>query len=528
MDEHSTFSEGARRVLAAAQAFADASGTGVVETCHLIHALWQDESRAAEILARAGLVGPRLQSLFPLPGDVTGSVSQAASRSGQTRFAAELSGLPRRARRLATGADRQAEVGTEHLLAALIELDAPCARLLREFGVEPESVAAESAEPLRHNDVALPSSAPSTDRVRPTSADASAARPATGSGGGAGPETLRILDAAANRCREGLRVVEDYVRFALNDGVLTAELKTLRHALVGFVGRLGGAELHRLRDTAGDVGTEVRTGVESVRGVPLDVVRANCKRVEESLRTLEEFGKLIDPDAAAALEKLRYGFYTLERTVLTVACSRERLENCRLCLLVSERLCRCGLAETVRCALQGGVDCVQLREKEVSDRELIATARQVREWTREAGALFIVNDRPDIAVLVGADGVHVGQDDLPVGEARRIAGVDRLIGVSTHSIEQARQAVLEGADYLGVGPVFPSGTKDFAQFPGLNFVRRAAAEVALPWFAIGGITVENVGAVVAAGARRVAVSGAVCGADDPAGVARRLRAALDP
>jgi thiamine-phosphate pyrophosphorylase len=522
MDEHSTFSEGARRVLAAAQAFADASGTGVVETCHLMHALWQDESRAAEILARAGLADSRLQSLFPLPRDVTGSSSHAASPSGQTRFATELSGLSRRARRLATDADRQAEVGTEHLLAALIELDAQCARLLGEFGIEAESVATESAEPLKHSDVE-----PSANAVRPTTADVGTERPATGSGGSPGPETLRILDAASNRCREGLRVVEDYVRFALNDGALTAELKTFRHALVGVVSRLGGADFHRLRDTIGDVGTEVRTGVEPVRGVPLDVVRSNCKRVEESLRTLEEFGKLIDPDAAAALEKLRYGFYTLERTVLTVAGSRERLERCQLYLLVTEGLCRHGLAETLRGALPGSVDCVQLREKGISDRLLIATARQVREWTREAGALFIVNDRPDIAVLVGADGVHVGQDDLPVGEARRIAGADRLIGVSTHSIEQARQAVLEGADYLGVGPVFPSGTKDFAHLAGLEFVRQAAVEVGLPWFAIGGITAENVGAVVAAGARRVAVSGAVCGAENPAGAARQLRAAID-
>ena len=522
MDEHSTFSEGARRVLAAAQAFADASGAGVVETCHLIHALWQDESRAAEILSRAGLAESRLQSLFPLPGDVTGSALPAASTSGPTRFAAELSSLPRRARRLAMGADRQTEVGTEHLLAALIELDAQCAGLLRELGIEPESVAAQTAEPLRHSDVG-----PTTDAVRPTTADIGTERPATGSGGSAGFETLRILDAAANRCREGLRVVEDYVRFALDDGMLTAELKTFRHALVGIVGRLGGADFHRLRNTIGDVGTVVRTGVEPARAVPLDVVRANCKRVEESLRTLEEFGKLIDPEPMAALEKLRYAFYTLERAVLTVAGSRERLANCRLYLLVTERLCRHRLAETVRGALQGGVDCVQLREKGISDRQFIATARQVRHWTRDAGALFIVNDRPDIAVLVGADGVHVGQDDLPVCEARRIVGPDRLVGVSTHTIEQARPAVLDGADYLGVGPVFPSGTKEFAQLAGLEFVRQAAAEAALPWFAIGGITAENVGAVVAAGGRRVAVSGAICGAEDAAGAARQLRAALD-
>src|SRR5207248_6725982 len=101
------------------------------------------------------------------------------------------------------------------------------------------------------------------------------------------------------------------------------------------------------------------------------------------------------------------------------------------------------------------------RQKELSDRELLERAREIRRWTREAGALFIVNDRPDIARLVEADGVHLGQDDLPVKEARRILGPDALIGVSTHDIEQLRQAVLDGASYIGVGPTFPSDTKDF-------------------------------------------------------------------
>lgn len=142
-------------------------------------------------------------------------------------------------------------------------------------------------------------------------------------------------------------------------------------------------------------------------------------------------------------------------------------------------------------------------------------------------ALFIVNDRPDIARLVGADGVHLGQDDLPVADARRIVGPDTLIGVSTHSVAQVRKAVLDGADYLGVGPTFPSRTKAFDAFPGLAFVREAAAETSLPAFALGGIGPDNVQDVVAAGLRRVAVSSTIAAADDPEAVARVLRAALD-
>ena len=142
--------------------------------------------------------------------------------------------------------------------------------------------------------------------------------------------------------------------------------------------------------------------------------------------------------------------------------------------------------------------------------------------TAESGTLFILNDRPDIAVLSEADGVHVGQDELSVADARRIVGPERLVGVSTHSIEQARQAVLDGANYLGVGPTFRSGTKSFDEFAGLDYVRQVAAEISLPSFPIGGIDLTNVAEVVAAGTRRIAVSGAICRSERPVAVAAEL------
>jgi thiamine-phosphate pyrophosphorylase len=168
----------------------------------------------------------------------------------------------------------------------------------------------------------------------------------------------------------------------------------------------------------------------------------------------------------------------------------------------------------------------QLREKALPDRELLELARNVRRWTRSAGVLFVVNDRPDIARLAEADGVHLGQDDMTVKDARRIAGPEMLIGVSTHSVAQLRQAVLDGADYVGIGPTFPSKTKAFDHFPGLEFVRAASAETSLPAFALGGIDARNAAEVAAAGASRVAVSSAICGSDDPRRAAQLLRAAL--
>jgi thiamine-phosphate pyrophosphorylase len=168
----------------------------------------------------------------------------------------------------------------------------------------------------------------------------------------------------------------------------------------------------------------------------------------------------------------------------------------------------------------------QLREKTLSDRELIERARNVRRWTRAAGALFIVNDRPDIARLAEADGVHLGQDDLSVKDARRIFGTDPLIGVSTHSLDQVRQAILDGADYIGIGPTFASRTKHFDAFPGLEFIRAATLETTLPAFALGGISPETIPEAVRAGATRVAVGSAVTQSDDPATTCRVLLTAL--
>ena len=192
-------------------------------------------------------------------------------------------------------------------------------------------------------------------------------------------------------------------------------------------------------------------------------------------------------------------------------------------MLVTEDLCHHGSGPAIRGALQGGVGIVQLREKRMEDRKLVDQGRRVREWTREAGALFIMNDRPDLAVLTDADGVHVGQEELSVKDARRIVGPDKLVGVSTHTIEQARQAVLDGADYIGVGPVFATSTKQFTEFAGLDFVRQVAAEIQLPAYAIGGINLENIDQVIAAGASCVAISSALCGAAHPQEVAQEFR-----
>jgi len=183
-------------------------------------------------------------------------------------------------------------------------------------------------------------------------------------------------------------------------------------------------------------------------------------------------------------------------------------------------------AERLEAALAGGVDLVQLRLKEATDEEIVATGRAFREACDRHGALFVLNDRPDLVEACGADGVHVGQEDLPPTEARAVVGPERIVGLSTHSEQQLASAMREPVDYVAVGPVFETPTKPGRPAVGLELVRTAAATVSLPWFAIGGIDVENAADVVAAGAERLAVVRAIRDADDPAAAARALRAVL--
>jgi thiamine-phosphate pyrophosphorylase len=183
--------------------------------------------------------------------------------------------------------------------------------------------------------------------------------------------------------------------------------------------------------------------------------------------------------------------------------------------------------DVVPAALRGGVDVVQLREKHAAEDDIVAAGRQLRGLCDEHGALLVVNDRPDLAVACGADGVHVGQDDQPVAEVRRVVGDRLFVGVSTHSPEQVGAAERDPeVEYLGVGPVYETATKPGLEAVGLELVRYAAAHARKPWFAIGGIDTGRAPLVAEAGAERLAVVRAIRDAADPAAAAAALRDAL--
>ena len=513
-----SYTAGARRALNRAEARARQRGSAVVEPTDLLAALVDEsESRAAELLAESGLDPARVRAAFgaePMePEDADDDPRETEAKFDRlpqsTAFRAVVVAASARAHAL----DRGRSVGTEHLLAGLVSAPGTVTETLALAGISLEALVERLSEATAAETAPLPipSEILPLNLGEPTQ----------------GVDLNRILDASANRAREGLRVVEDYARFALNDPGLTRRLKEVRHRLAEALSGLDPDHLIGSRDTRGDVGTHIMTAAEQARENPRAVLAANFKRTAEALRSLEEYAKLIDVWVAGRFEVLRYDVYTLEKLTLTAAASARALGDSRLMVLLGGEPTLGTLTWLAGEALAGGADVIQLREKNLPDREWLVRAREVRILTAQAGARFVVNDRPDLARLASADAVHLGQDDVSVRDARRVVGPTTLIGVSTHDRGQIDQAILAGAGYLGVGPVFPSATKDFSDLAGLAFVREAAEMTNLPWFAIGGINEDNLGEAIDAGARRIAVSGSVARADSPRRAARALKARLD-
>jgi thiamine-phosphate pyrophosphorylase len=337
----------------------------------------------------------------------------------------------------------------------------------------------------------------------------------------------RILDANLNRAREALRVMEDVARFTLNDALLSERLKSLRHRLREALVPIDRGLLLAWRDTEGDVGTAIEAlgeyGRDGVRGVTF----AAGSRLTEALRTIEEAAKgLGHTTVAREVEAIRYAAYTAE-SELGLALGSSARRQWRLCVLITESLCKYHPWDRVaQEAIGGGADCLQLREKTLESGELVRRARRLVELARGRGVSVIVNDRPDVALAAGADGVHLGQEDMSTEDVRRLAGFGLIIGVSTENMEQALRAVREGADYCGVGPMFATQTKMKPRLAGPAYLREYLSECTTPHLAIGGIGPANITELVQAGCRGVAVSSCVCAAEDPRGVCEALQVAL--
>ncbi|MEL6940269.1 MAG: thiamine phosphate synthase [Cyanobacteria bacterium J06598_1] len=352
---------------------------------------------------------------------------------------------------------------------------------------------------------------------------------------------LRILDANLDRAREGLRTVEEWCRFGLNDQTKTAQIKNLRQT----VGHWHTPTIRAARDTPGDLGTTLTHPEETQRASLSDVLQVNLARTQEALRVLEEYGKLYSQPMSAACKQMRYQLYTLDSQLMdpflsealltnaapssiahsSIAHSSERdrlmqkLTQARTYLVTSPVPDILGVVEA---ALKGGIAIVQYREKTADDETRLHLAQQMRAVCHQYNALFIVNDRVDIAAAAEADGVHLGQQDLPMPAARQILGPNKIIGRSTTSPQELKRALDEGADYIGVGPVHATPTKPGKAASGNEYVRYAAQHATMPWFTIGGLNAANLEPTLAAGATRVAVVRALMEAKDPTAIAQSL------
>ncbi|MGB5636805.1 MAG: thiamine phosphate synthase [Waterburya sp.] len=328
----------------------------------------------------------------------------------------------------------------------------------------------------------------------------------------------RILDANLDRAREGLRIIEEWCRLGLNNQPLAEECKQIRQELAQW----HSWELRQARDTPGDVGTDLSHPQEEVRESIEQLLQANLCRSQEALRVLEEYSKLYEPKMATACKQLRYRVYTIESSLLNNY-RHQQLQNAPLYLVTSPEP---AILKTVEAALKGGLTLVQYRDKDGKDSDRLEKAHQLCQLCHRYNALFIVNDRVDIALAVDADGVHLGQQDAPVAFAREILGNHKIVGRSTTNKQELNKAIAEHADYVGVGPFYETPTKPGKAAASAEYIDYVQAKCPVPWFAIGGIDLDNLNAILSTGAQRVAVVRAIMQAEQPTQVTRQFLSQL--
>jgi len=343
-------------------------------------------------------------------------------------------------------------------------------------------------------------------------------------------QTLRIIDANLNRIGEGLRFLEDLARLLLNDATLTQQLKTMRHEMLRGDWSFQ-QQLLQARNSEGDVGISIEApGEEKQRELPIMVV-ANARRVQESLRVLEEMAKI--PEVKLNSEKFkqaRFTLYTIEQALLSKLLRQDKIKRLPgLYVIIDTKALIKGRShiDVASQAIQGGAKTIQLRDKLQSKKELLLIAQQLKNLCAGHDVLFIVNDYLDLALATDADGLHLGQSDLPVGVARKLLPTDKILGCSTTTVNQAINAESEGADYIAVGSIYPTTSKETVEVVGLDRLRQIRQAVTLPLVAIGGITKDNVAEVMAAGADSVAVISAVVQAEDIEEAAREIAETLE-
>ena len=315
---------------------------------------------------------------------------------------------------------------------------------------------------------------------------------------------FRIIDCNINRVSEGLRVIEDITRFELNLPTQTSRLKNIRHS-IRDLSKEYEIELLQNRDSLSDHGPEISINLNLNKDLNIkSLIISNFKRVQEGLRSLEEVTQ------NKKFENYRYTSYQLEKEIIF------NLEKFTLPWIYGITYSRDSLnrdnVEVVKEMIKGGIKLIQYREKDLTLKEMLLECREIRDLTKKSDVTFIVNDHLDIAKIVDADGVHIGQDDLPIKEVRKLLGENKIIGLSTHSKEQAKKAVEDGANYIGVGPIHPTKTKVNVCKPvGYSYLEWVSKNIDIPFVAIGGLKLHNLNEVLKRNAKSVALVSEITG-----------------
>ncbi|MFH0938548.1 MAG: thiamine phosphate synthase [Planctomycetota bacterium] len=334
--------------------------------------------------------------------------------------------------------------------------------------------------------------------------------------------TLRLIDANANRAREGIRTAEDYIRFACGNNRWSTALKTIRGAINNLLKPHFSDEAliksrHVIQDplrpnkTADDVAQN--GDHESAK----KVAHRGLKRAQEAARVMEEYLRASYPATAREFANFRYKLYEAEQWLISAGDNASIVNDSAVYVLLTEALCQHGLLATAKAVLKSGVRLLQLREKGRADQDFLRQARDLQSLCLDFGAILICNDRCDVAIAADVAGVHLGQEDLAPAEARFLTGEKLLIGRSTHSIQQVKFAIeSEQADYIAIGAMYETTTKSSLILAGVALAEQVSAQqLPIPVFAIGGITVESVAELKTAGVRHIAVSSAIIADHDP-------------
>jgi len=342
-------------------------------------------------------------------------------------------------------------------------------------------------------------------------------------------QPLRIIDANLNRSSEGLRLLEDMARFLLNDAAISQQLNAMRRDLAQNAWSLG-IKLLSQRDTERDIRADIEA-VSEWHDIA-DMIRANAKRVEESLRVMEELAKL--PDISGMLnsrdfERARFALYNVERRLLSKILREEKKKKLTGLYVVLDTQALAGRDEVQVAGeiIRGGAKAIQLRDKQRSKGTVLPIAQKLQKLCADSGVLFIINDHLDLALCSDADGLHIGQDDLPLPAVRKELPIDKIVGCSATMVSQAIRAEGEGADYIAVGSMFPTAAKADAILVGPDTLKQIRQAVSSLLVAIGGINEDNIEQVVAAGADSVAVIGAVLGKENVKLATEQLVAKMD-